>query len=287
VKAGTEPLEAVLAKRQVTAAGQLEGEAIGDPLAEAGLQDRLGRSLVNLGHPQDAIPLFLKAREARTAKLGTNHPDTLGSMHSLAGGYWGAGKLELALPLFEETLKLREDKLGADHPDTLWRMNNLLSAYVEAGEKEKNKADALLAEARKHLPKDSSQLARSLALVGLSLLKGKAFSESKSLLRECLTIREKTQPDVWTTFNTQSMLGGALLGQKKYADAKPLLLKGYDGMKQREKTIPLVGATRIPEALDRLIEFYTATDKPDEVKKWQAERANYPAEQALMPRPVE
>jgi hypothetical protein len=25
--------------------------------------------------------------------------------------------------------------------------------------------------------------------------------------------------------------------------------------------------------LDRLIEFYSATDKPDEVKKWQAERA--------------
>jgi hypothetical protein len=32
----------------------------------------------------------------------------------------------------------------------------------------------------------------------------------------------------------------------------------------------------IPQALDRLIELYTATDKPDEAKKWQAERANYP-----------
>jgi hypothetical protein len=54
-----------------------------------------------------------------------------------------------------------------------------------------------------------------------------------------------------------------------------LLLKGYEGMKEREKSITKGGETRIPEALDRLIELYTATNKPDEAKKWQAERAKY------------
>jgi len=55
-------------------------------------------------------------------------------------------------------------------------------------------------------------------------------------------------------------------------------------MRQREKLIPKRGATRIPEALDRLIELSTATNKLDEVKKWQAERAKYPAELAPPPR---
>ena len=64
------------------------------------------------------------------------------------------------------------------------------------------------------------------------------LAEAEPLIREALTIREKTQPDAWTTFNTQSLLGGALLGQKKYAEAEPLLLKGYEGLKQRETTIP-------------------------------------------------
>jgi hypothetical protein len=32
---------------------------------------------------------------------------------------------------------------------------------------------------------------------------------------------------------------------------------------------------RIPEALDRLIDLYTATYKPDEAKKWRAEGAKY------------
>src|SRR5262245_66536985 len=84
--------------------------------------------------------------------------------------------------------------------------------------------------------------------------------------------REKTQPDAWTTFNTQSTLGGALLGQKKYDEARPLLRKGYKGMIEREDQIPAQGRDRIPEALDRLIELYTATNKPDPGKQYGAAR---------------
>jgi hypothetical protein len=49
-------------------------------------------------------------------------------------------------------------------------------------------------------------------------------------------------------------------------------------MKAREQTIPQQGGAewRVPEALDRLIELYTALHKPDEAKKWQAERTKYP-----------
>jgi TolA-binding protein len=81
---------------------------------------------------------------------------------------------------------------------------------------------------------------------------------------------------LWTTFETQSMLGESLLGQKQYADAEPLLLKGYEGMKAREKTIPPQGSTRIPEALDRLVELYTALEKPDEAVRYRDLRAKYP-----------
>ena len=93
---------------------------------------------------------------------------------------------------------------------------------------------------------------------------------------ESLAIRARKEPDTWTTFNTKSLLGGARLGQKKYAEAEPLLRQGYEGMKAREKAIPSQSSTRLPEALDRLIELYTATDKPGEVTKWRAERAKYP-----------
>jgi eukaryotic-like serine/threonine-protein kinase len=63
------------------------------------------------------------------------------------------------------------------------------------------------------------------------------LAEAEPLLRECLVIREKMQPDAWITFDTKSMLGGALLGQKKYAESEPLLLSGLEGMKEREATV--------------------------------------------------
>ena len=54
------------------------------------------------------------------------------------------------------------------------------------------------------------------------------------------------------------------------------MLAGYNGMKVREKSIPPQGKVRITEALDRLIELYSATNQPAEAKQWRAERAKYP-----------
>jgi tetratricopeptide (TPR) repeat protein len=196
----------------------------------------------------------------------------------LAVNYSLTGQRDKALPLFEETLKLMKAKLGPDHPSTLNSLGNLGKACCDA--KQGDKAAPLLKEfiagSRKNHSKESPQFAGLLAQMSVRLLECDQFTPAEEMLRECLAIREKKEPDVWTTFNTQSLLGGALLGQKKYADAEPLLLKGYEGMKAREKAIPEQGEIRIPEALDRLIKLYTATNKPDEVKKYQELRAKYP-----------
>ena len=73
------------------------------------------------------------------------------------------------------------------------------------------------------------------------LLELKAYTDAEPILRECLAIRKKTHPDLWSTFNVKSMLGGALLGQKKFMDAEPLLKAGYEGMKLREADDPSAG----------------------------------------------
>ena len=136
---------------------------------------------------------------------------------------------------------------------------------------------------------DSPPYSDALAELGQNLLAQKKWTDAEPLLREALTIREKTQPDAWTTFNTQSLLGGTLLGQKKHADAEPLLLKGYEGMKAREKAVPMTGGgeLRIPQALDRLIELYIATNKPDEVTKYRKLREEYPTAKEAAPKPPE
>ena len=101
---------------------------------------------------------------------------------------------------------------------------------------------------------------------------GLPFAEK--MLRECVELREEIAPDNWTTFDAKSMLGEALLGQKKHDEARPLLLAGYEGMKQRMASIPPEGVFRLTDTIDRLIQLYQALDQPDEVAKWKTELDN-------------
>jgi serine/threonine protein kinase/tetratricopeptide (TPR) repeat protein len=254
------------------------------------LQSMNGLALAyqNSGQPAKALPLYEEALRKQKAKPGPDHPDTLQTMNNLAGAYLAGGQAARAVPLLEEALEKLKGRLGADHPRTLTSTGNLGRVYVEAGQGAKAAATlaAFVDGTRKRSPKDSPQFAGLLAHVSLDLLGCGQPAAAEPLLRECLAVREKTQPEAWTTSNTRSMLGGALLGQQKYADAEPLLLAGYDGLKEREKTIPPQGRARLPEAVDRLVELYAAWGKPAEAARWRAERAKYPPDRAPPPRPV-
>jgi tetratricopeptide (TPR) repeat protein len=168
-------------------------------------------------------------------------------------------------------LEQTKAKLAPDHPRTLAAMNNLAGAYDELGEfaKAEQLLRDALAQSRKTSPSPSAGTAVALALLGTNLLRQKKFADAETLLRECLEIREKVQPDIWSTFNAKSLLGGALLGQKKYADAEPLLLAGYEGMKKREATIPPPARQRLIEATQRLVEIYEAWDRPEQAQEWR------------------
>jgi hypothetical protein len=119
----------------------------------------------------------------------------------------------------------------------------------------------------------------------MALLNLKKWAEAEPLLRECLAIREKKQPDVWATFNTQSMLGGVLLGQKQYANAEPLLLAGYAGMRKREGTIPPQGRPRLVEAAERLVRLYEALGRKADVARWAKELAIMAAQKQAEQKP--
>ena len=147
VKAGPDPVEYVLAQRLIEMGKKLDDKAIHDPMVLANLQFRLGRTLLSLGRPQEAIDFLDSSREFRQAKLGADHPDTLYSLQCIALGYRDAGKLALAIPLFSEILKHQKAKLGIDHEETLLSMHNLAQAYYTA--RQLNLAMPLLEETLK------------------------------------------------------------------------------------------------------------------------------------------
>jgi hypothetical protein len=90
------------------------------------------------------------------------------------------------------------------------------------------------------------------------------------LLRECLEIREKATPDDWSRFHAMSLLGGALLGRGRYAEAEPLLSQGYEGMMARQARIPASDQSRLREAAERMVRLYQAWGQADKAADWRA-----------------
>jgi tetratricopeptide (TPR) repeat protein len=177
-----------------------------------------------------------------------------------------AGRLKDAIPLLEEAYHA-----SRRIPALRWVGAQLLDAYLKAGTNTEaaGLVQELLAETRQTMPPDSPQLAGVLAQFGLTLLTVKAWTDAEPILRDCLAIRETAEPDAWTTFYAKSMLGEALLGQEEFAEAEPLLVGGYEGLKEHEDTIPPQVKVRLAEALRRLVDFYTATGQAEKAGEWR------------------
>jgi len=59
------------------------------------------------------------------------------------------------------------------------------------------------------------------------------------------------------------------MGEKKYAEAEPLVLSGYQGMKERESKMPMGAKAFLKEDADRVVELYTAWGKPQKAAEWR------------------
>ena len=102
------------------------------------------------------------------------------------------------------------------------------------------------------------------------LLNQKKAQEAELKLREALAIREKLNPDEWPVYDTQSMLGEALLDQKKFSEAEPLLLTGYEGLKEVEDKLPGPDKPAACEKrLVRLIQLYDTWGKKETATMWR------------------
>jgi tetratricopeptide (TPR) repeat protein len=177
---------------------------------------------------------------------------------------------ERAFELYQQELAKQTSTLGPDHATTLGTMGQIVLAGAEAGKLEQVKflVIDLLSRLRKtdaHAVDD-----RWLALRGSTLLEQQQFAAAEPVLRVCVAVREKKMPDDWRRYDAVSMLGGALLGLKKYAEGEPLLLQGYEGIKQHESQIPTaVHAIRLHEAAERLVRLYDATNQPEKAAAWR------------------
>jgi eukaryotic-like serine/threonine-protein kinase len=229
-----------------------------------------------------AEPLCRRALAAWERTLGPEHPDTLVSAANLAALLKAKGDYAGAEPLYRRVLEAQERTLGKDHPETLSSVSDLAAVLKAKGDY--TGAEPLLRRAmetqERTLGKEHpNRLTSARNLVILLLLKHDDV-KAEPLAREYLGLCEKLMPDQWKTFEARSLLGGSLLGQKRYADAEPLLLSGYEGMKQREEKIPFPSRTSLKEALQRLVQLYEAMGRTSQAGEWKQKLAEFEKAQA-------
>jgi hypothetical protein len=253
------------------------------------------RTLNRLGHmyrayrrTPEAIALLELVRERELLVLGGHHPLTLTTLWDLAGAYRSAGELNKALLLYEQSAAGVE-KLNYAHSyahvilESLSSCHEQLKQYAQA-EVWRRK---LLPVVKMRNGPESAEYAEELTRLGSNLLEQQKPAAAGPILSESLAILQQKHPDAQDTFHTESLLGAALSGCQKYADAEPLLVQGYLGMSKSAKALgqknhdPRTGQRQI-DALDRLVQHYGAWGKAEAAEKWRKELVE--AKAAINPR---
>jgi tetratricopeptide (TPR) repeat protein len=182
------------------------------------------------GKYAQAEPLFMKTLEVARRVLGQEHPKTLICMHTLALLYLDQGQYGQAEPLLTRAVEVESRVLGPVHPTTLRHINDLAFLYLNTGQ----------------------------------------FAQAERRLREALNSYDKIMIQSWDHFNCQGLLGASLAGQKKYAEAEPLLIAGYGGMRQKVNTVPAYRRVQLKQAGERIVQLYQAWGKPEKAAEWRA-----------------
>jgi tetratricopeptide (TPR) repeat protein len=175
------------------------------------------------------------------------------------------------MALHDKILKTLKSSRDPEY-DSTWCLRTYGQVCQSAGKLDQ--ADQLLREAleleRKH--KDClarrQGIANTLGFLALNLLLQQRYDEAEPHVREAIATFEKQRPDGIRRFYWISLFGAVRLGQQRYAEAEPLLLQGYEGMKQRV-AIHAGERRRLIEAGAWIVRFYEATNQPEKARLWR------------------
>jgi serine/threonine protein kinase/Tfp pilus assembly protein PilF len=244
----------------------------------AALLNNLGHCLFEQGKLTEAEKLFREGLEIHRKCLGNDNPHIAPELINLGATLYSQGKLTEAAPLLREAVDLYRRKADWPVKEQYTAYDILGKALAEQGnlvEAEPVQSEAL-AILRRRAPEDPL-MAAALAELAVTLIAERKFIEAEPIARECLEFRRKHyRPESWRTSSARVLLAECLLGQKQYADAEPLLLSGYEGMRQQQDK-PVSNAYRrqpqLKKALELLAQFYEETGRSDRAAEWKQKLA--------------
>ena len=223
------------------------------------------------GKYSEAAPIYENVLEQWRKQLGPEHPLTLAVMSNLARLKHGQRDLAGAETLGRLVLEIRTRVLGAEHSDTLQSQIILASIFEEEGKYAE--ADPLFTrviEVRQRVlaPRNPDTL-DAIARLGELRIDQTRYAEAEAMLRGCLDIQKQTMPSDYRRYLTEALLGASLAGDHKYVEAEPLLVGGYEGMKQNAAAVSDLNRQKMKKVGELIVKLYAAWDKPDKAAEWR------------------
>lgn len=253
----------------------LKGLAIKRMLPDVELAD-IGVSLNNLGSLYQTRGDLAKAKQyceealEIRRKLSQGQPTTglATSLNNLGSILQDLGDLAGAEAYYRETLEMRRKLYGERDPRVAVSLSNLGTVRQlrgDAAEAERHFREAL-SIADEKLAKDHRSRAIYLRNLASALVALEKPAEGEPLALEALRIFRADNPNSWRVPDADSVLGSCLAAQGRFEEAEPLLTGSYLALSKEEGD----GAQKVPEALQRLIDLYTAWGKPEKAAAYRA-----------------
>jgi eukaryotic-like serine/threonine-protein kinase len=253
------------------------------------------------------IEVYQEIVESRKVVFGPDHPETLASVHALAVAHEYAGQLDVSVRILEQLVEKCQSLFGSTNSRTLNNVRRLAWNYALLGRLtesltlmrrerelhgspeqspttgwhiwvcqwagELDEADRLLREAVEYHRKrqalrtqpNANNMATDLASLALNLLLQGRPDEAEPLAREAVGLN---QTEEYQRYYSVSVLGAVLLGLRKYDEAEPFLLQGYDGLKRTEAVHPFVKRWRI-QAEEWVVRLYEETGQQEKALLWR------------------
>ncbi len=246
------------------------------------LQD-LARNLGEQDRLLEAESLYRESVEIGRKRFGNENPVMLGVLTGLGVILARESKLSDAASVLSEAVDLSRKNPGWGLQPQNFAYHHLGKVLADQGELVK--AEAIQSEHLAFLRKRGPEnwfMPVALAELAITLMTEHKFEQAEPITRECLTLYEQgspeqRSPDAWRAFSARILLGECLLNQKRLAETEPLLIAGYEGIKQRSE----VGwkarlHRRLPgerKALELLVRLHEETGHPDQATKWRQKLA--------------
>lgn len=231
----------------------------------------LANAYLEEGKYPQAEALYRQVLEVRRRVLGPEHPDTIHSMMGVALAEYFQGKQAQGEEHLNQAVEISRRVLGSEHPLTLDMLSDL--AFFSQLHGEYTRAEGLAKEVLTSQQRNFGGMNPTTAVssldLGLAYVSEGKFVDSEYLAREDLNFYQKQAPDDWHRYRAMSQLGASLAGEKKYAEAEPLLLEGYQGMLARKDRISVPDRYHLDRAHEWLIQLYVDCGKPDKAAAWR------------------